>query len=172
MIPLINGNSQATGPLPTQVQDRTDHIRSVSRSSRRPHHKRTKDNNSASKTFSIQNANLWLTEPYISPDNDGIKDVTDFSFRLATPTKVTVRVINKKSVAVRTFSGGELDGTAGTTITWDGKNDAGAVVSDGTYQMQVVATTGAVLAQLPVEVDTNRSPLPEAVGQSICYKVI
>jgi len=165
VIPLINGNTQATGTITyTNAGQNGSHPLSVTVDPEGLIVERTKDNNSASKTFSIQNANLWLTEPYISPDNDGIKDVTDFSFRLATPTKVTVRVINKKSVAVRTFSGGELDSTAGTTITWNGKNDAGAVVSDGTYQIQVVTTTGAVLAQLPVEVDTNRSPLAEAVG--------
>ncbi|WP_281184377.1 CARDB domain-containing protein [Trichlorobacter lovleyi] len=165
VIPLINGNTQATGNITyTNAGQNGSHPLSVTVDPEGLVIERTKDNNSATKTFSIQNADLWLTEPYISPDNDGTKDVTDFSFRLATPTKVTVRVINKRSVAVRTFSGGELDNTAGTTITWDGKNDAGAVVSDGTYQIQVVATTGAVLAQLPVEVDTNRSPLAEAVG--------
>lgn len=165
VIPLINGNTQATGTITyTNASQNGSHPLSIIVDPEGLVIERTKDNNSATKTFSIQNADLWLTEPYISPDNDGTKDVTDFSFRLATPTKVTVRVINKKSVVVRAFSGGELDSTSGTTITWDGKNDAGAVVSDGLYQIQVVATTGAVLAQLPVEVDTNRSPLAEAVG--------
>ena len=33
----------------------------------------SKDNNQASRTFGVQRADLWLTEPYISPNGDGVK---------------------------------------------------------------------------------------------------
>ncbi|MEA5113120.1 MAG: CARDB domain-containing protein [Geobacteraceae bacterium] len=123
-----------------------------------------KDNNTATKTFGIQNANLWVSEQYISPNGDGVKDSTDFFFRLATPVWVKVQVVNRKGEAVRTFSGGELDSTAGTTVTWDGKRDNGVVARDGDYQFKVLGAAGELLGSLQVVVDTNRSALPEAIG--------
>ena len=165
VIPLVNGNSQATGTIAYSNSGQTgSHPITVTVDPDNSIVERTKDNNSAVKTFSIQDANLWLTEQYISPNGDGIKDSADFSFRLATPTKVSVQVINKNGVTVRTFSGGELDSTPGTTITWDGKNNSGSVVDDGTYQIKVVNANSAVLVSKSVEVDTNRSPLTEALG--------
>jgi large repetitive protein len=125
---------------------------------------RSKDNNSATRSFSIQSANLWLSEPYFSPNGDGIKDSTDFFFRLAAATKVRVLVTSAKGVTVRTFSGGELDNTAGSTVTWNGLDDRGSVVSDGSYQIGVLDPNGTVLGSLPVVVDTNRSSLSDAIG--------
>lgn len=165
VIPLVTGNSQATGTIPYAKTGQTGtHQLSVTVDPGNLIVERTKANNMAVKTFSIQDANLWLTEPYISPNGDGIKDTTDFSFRLAAPAKVSVQVVNKKGVAVRTFSGGELDNTAGSTVAWDGKNDTGSVVDDGTYQIKVAGANNAMLASMPVEVDTNRSPLTDALG--------
>lgn len=166
VIGSISGNGQATATLSYPAgAAKGSHPLTVTVDPANLIVERSKANNSATRIFSIQDANLWLTEPYFSPDNDGVKDSTDFSFRLVAPAKVTVQVVNKKSVAVRTFSGGELDNTAGTTITWDGRNDAGSVVSDGTYQMQVVSVgSGYLLANLPVELDTNRSALADALG--------
>jgi len=165
VIPLVKGSSQATGTLAYPNSGRTgNHQITVIVDPDNLVTERSKDNNSIVKTFSIQDANLWLTEAYISPDGDGVKDTTDFSFRLVAPTQVKVQVLNKKWVAVRTFSGGDLDNTTGSTVAWDGKNDAGSVVSDGVYNIQVVATNGSILASLPVEVDTNRSSLADALG--------
>jgi len=171
VIPFVNGNSQATGTISyVNAGKAGTHQLSVTVDPGNLVVERAKDNNSIIKTFSIQDANLWLTEPYFSPNGDGIKDTTDFSFRLAAATKVAVQVVNKKGVAVRTFIGGELDNTAGSTVTWDGKNDAGSVVDDGSYQIKVVGTGNTVLASLPVEVDTNSSPMTDALGTKFLLK--
>jgi len=165
VIPLINGNSQSSSAIIYSNSAQTGkHRVSIIIDPDNTLVESTKENNSAAKNFSIQNANLWLSEAYISPNGDGIKDSTDFFFRLAVAAKVTVQVVNKKNVVVRTFSGGELDNTTGTTITWNGKNDAGTVVDDGTYQIKVMGANTVLLASLPVEVDTNRLPLADALG--------
>lgn len=125
---------------------------------------KNRENNSASKSFTLQDANLWLSERFISPNGDGIKDSTIFFFRLAASAQVKVLVVNRKGEPVRTFAGGDLDSTAGTAVTWDGKNDGGVVVDDGDYQIKVVDGNGAALANLPVTVDNNRSPFADAIG--------
>jgi hypothetical protein len=112
----------------------------------------------------VQNANLWLTEPYISPNGDGIKDSTQFFFRLESPTNVKILIVNKHGKTVRTFSGDELQNTTGGNVTWDGLDEYGKVVSDGQYQMQVLNEQKSNLGSLPVVVDNNRSSLAEAIG--------
>ncbi len=124
----------------------------------------SKDNNSASHTFGVQDANLWVTEAFISPNGDGIKDNTQFFFKFDVPRTVVVHVVNKRGEAVRTFNGLELENCAAGSVTWDGLNSSGMVVPDGVYQMTVRDPNGKTLASLPVVVDVNRSPLSDAVG--------
>ena len=124
----------------------------------------SKDNNSASRSFGVQNADLWLTEQYISPNGDGVKDNMQFFFRLNAAQTVKVIVVNKKGEIVRTFSGNDLQNTAASSVTWDGLNDDGMVVDDGQYQITVVNGNGASLGSLNVTVDNNRSPLSDAIG--------
>ena len=81
------------------------------------------DNNQASKTLGVQNAGLWLTEPYISPNGDGVKDSTQLFFRLDPPQTVRVVVVNEKGKTVRSFSGGEFENATGGAVTWDGLDE-------------------------------------------------
>ena len=124
----------------------------------------SEDNNRASGTFGVQDANLWLTEHYISPDGDGVKDSTRFFFRLETPRTVKIVVVNDKDEIVRTFSGSEFENTRGGSITWDGLNDYGMVAGDGEYQIRITDFNNNALGGLPVILDNNRSPLSDAVG--------
>ncbi len=125
---------------------------------------RTEANNQASRTFGVQNANLWLTEPYISPNGDSIKDSTQFFFGLETPQTVKIIIVNEKGETVRTFSGIEFENTTGGNITWDGLDDEGMLVDDGDYQIQVIDGNNNILGSLLVVVDNNRSPLTDAIG--------
>ena len=124
-------------------------------------------NNEASRTFGVQDADLWVTESYISPNGDGVKDSTQFFFRIMdTPRTVTVAIVNDEGEAVRTFSGPEFENTTGGTVTWNGLDEDGMVVDDGQYQIQVTDKNGSMLAGLPVVVDNNRSSLTDAIGTS------
>ncbi|MEK6699584.1 MAG: FlgD immunoglobulin-like domain containing protein, partial [Nitrospirota bacterium] len=130
----------------------------------------SENNNTAAKTLGVQNANLWISEPYISPNGDGVKDGTEFFFRLEAPQTVQVVVVNSKGESVRTFSGPEFENTTGDTVTWDGLNDDGMVVADGRYQIRLAMATNTVLGSLSVIVDNNRSPLTDALGTDYLYK--
>ena len=125
---------------------------------------RTRDNNVASRMFGVQDANLWVTERYISPNSDGIKDSTDFFFRLSLTQTVKIRVINERSDIVRTFADELLTNTSGGNVTWNGFDDEGRVVADGDYQMTIVDAGGNNIGSLTVTVDNNKSPLAKAIG--------
>ena len=125
---------------------------------------RSKDNNTAARTLGVQDANLWVTERYISPNGDRVKDSTQFFFRMDAPQTVRVEVVNKKGVAVKTFSGGDLTDTSGGNVAWDGFDDNGRVVEDGPYQIRLLGSNDGIVGSLLVVVDNNRSPFVEAIG--------
>ncbi len=71
-----------------------------------------------------------------SPNNDGIKDTLTISANITQFTDWTLNIKSSLSgIIVRSFTG------AGTSIAqvWDGRNDSGAIVSDGEYIYEIEA---------------------------------
>ncbi len=125
---------------------------------------RSRDNNTAERGFGVQDASLWISERYFSPDGDGIRDETVFFFRLDAARDVVVVVLNDNDEVVRTWTGPSFENTSGGAVSWDGLVEAGTVAPDGEYRFQVVDASGLALKGLPVAVDNNRSPLALAFG--------
>ncbi|MHB8790486.1 MAG: CARDB domain-containing protein [Desulfobulbaceae bacterium] len=121
-------------------------------------------NNRAMRGVGVQNGDLWLSDNYISPNGDGIKDKTRFGCRLSVAQDVTVAVVNEEGEVVREYSGPDFTGATYISLAWDGLDNRGRVVDDGQYRIQVLGKTGVVLSSLLVTVDNNRSPLLKAVG--------
>lgn len=121
-------------------------------------------NNSASRTFGVQDANLWVTEQYISPNGDSVKDSTEFFFRLNASQTVKVVVVNGKGETVRTFSGSEFDNITAGSIIWDGLDDDRMVVDDGQYKMAIINQNNNTVGSLLITVDNNREPFINAIG--------
>jgi len=164
-IPVIHGNSQAALSFTYDTAGRSGpHEVTILVDPEDAIPEQNENNNSASRSFGVQDADLWVTEQYISPNGDGIKDSTQFFFRLETPQTVQVAVVGEKGEKVRTFRDGDFEETVGGTITWDGLDDSGRVVGDGQYQIQVLDGKDGSIAGLPVTVDNNRSPLTRAIG--------
>jgi flagellar hook assembly protein FlgD len=130
----------------------------------------SEENNRAEKTFGVQNANLWVSEQYISPNGDGVQDDTRLFFRLDAPQTVQVVVVNEDGEIVRTFSELHLENADGAEVFWDGLDELGRVVDDGEYKLQIQAA-GGILGELTVVVDNNRSPITKAIelGQLINF---
>lgn len=125
---------------------------------------RNRVNNSARKDTAVQDGNLFATNVYFSPDGDGVKDNTQFFFRLATPTTASVVVLNKQDKVVRTYSGALFTNITDGNATWDGLDDLGRLVSDGDYRMRVLDAGGSMQGEVFVHLDTNRSSLLQAAG--------
>ncbi|MEK6744612.1 MAG: CARDB domain-containing protein [Nitrospirota bacterium] len=125
---------------------------------------RNKENNRAARSFGVQDADLFVTERYFSPNGDGVKDATELFFRLPSPQSVTVVVMNKRGETVRTFSGFGPQNIGAGSVRWDGLDNDEMIVDDGEYRFRLKDASGVTMSESPVTVDTNRLPLPEAFG--------
>ncbi len=69
--------------------------------------------------------------PVFTPNGDGTSDLLTLRYTSSRAAKIKVTVKDGAAKVVRTFS---VAGKAGSsTFTWNGKDDAGKVVPDGTY---------------------------------------
>jgi hypothetical protein len=76
---------------------------------------------------------------YFSPNGDGARDRTRIGFDLSEPAEVSFSVIDMDGNEVRElFDERELAGDAKHRFAWNGRDDEGNVVPDGTYRMRVV----------------------------------
>lgn len=77
----------------------------------------------------------WAT-PYFSPNGDGEADVADIRFTTRQAEVVTVEVVDVDGDRVRLLAERvAVDGA--TSIPWDGQDDDGKPVSDGTYRVRI-----------------------------------
>jgi subtilase family serine protease/Tol biopolymer transport system component/fibronectin type 3 domain-containing protein len=121
-------------------------------------------NNTASRQVAVQDGDFYVTEPYISPDGDGVKESTQFFFRLQSVATVSVAVVNTMQETVRTLTSEEFQDTIGGNVLWDGMDSLGRLVEDGVYHLRVVDENDLVLGQARVSVDTNHSPILDSIG--------
>jgi FlgD Ig-like domain len=76
---------------------------------------------------------------HFSPNGDGYRDSTQIGFDLSEPASVSFMVVEAEGAEVRRIvSSRRLAGDAKHRFTWDGRDDNGNVVRDGTYRMRVV----------------------------------
>lgn len=74
-----------------------------------------------------------------SPNADGFEDRTRVGFDLSEPAQVTFEVVDSEGNEVRRIvDNRRLAGDTKHRFGWDGRDDAGNVVPDGTYRMRVV----------------------------------
>jgi len=92
-----------------------------------------------------------------SPNGDGRADITTVTVTLEAPATITVEVLASDTTRVRLLFADLAADAGGIDVSWDGLDDNGANVPDGTYLVQVTADDGggAVLASTPVRVDTK-----------------
>jgi flagellar hook assembly protein FlgD len=68
---------------------------------------------------------------WFSPNGDTVKDTFTLSGAMSEAGSIAVRIRDASDTTVRTFTVNAASG--GGTVTWNGKDGAGAVVPDGTY---------------------------------------
>ena len=82
----------------------------------------------------------FATKPsHFSPNADNYRDSSEIGFDLSEPASVSFMVVNSEGTEVRRIvSDRRLAGDAKHRFRWDGRDDEGNVVPDGTYRMRVV----------------------------------
>jgi uncharacterized repeat protein (TIGR01451 family) len=124
---------------------------------------RVTTNNTARRQIAAQDGDFYVTEPYISPNGDGVKESTRFFFRLQNAASVSIAVVNSMQETVQTLTSDELQDSGGNVL-WDGLDSLGRLVEDGVYQLRVVDENNLVLGQTRVTVDNNHSPILDSIG--------
>ncbi|MBI1923104.1 OmpA family protein, partial [Candidatus Poribacteria bacterium] len=80
-------------------------------------------------------SNLSVSEAAISPNGDGIQDLTLFDFDVPEEKAWQLEIRDRYGKVVQTYSG---TGMPLTPIQWDGRDTAGNLVRDGTYTTELI----------------------------------
>jgi subtilase family serine protease/fibronectin type 3 domain-containing protein/flagellar hook assembly protein FlgD/Tol biopolymer transport system component len=128
----------------------------------------SEQNNIAQKRMAIQDRDFFVSNPYFSPNGDGIKDDTTFFFRWSqtrdVPAGLEAVVVDEADAVVREFASSGLQQAQDGQVDWDGLDNLGRVVRDGIYRFELRDTAGDTFGAAVAVVDNNRSPLSDAVG--------
>jgi hypothetical protein len=102
----------------------------------------------------------FATKPaHFSPNGDGYRDSTEIGFDLSEPASVSFMVVDSEGTEVRRIvSSRRLAGDAKHRWAWDGRNDDGRVVPDGTYRMRVVRRDESRVIDSVKEITVDRVP--------------
>lgn len=109
----------------------------------------------------------WLQVPtlsasaptqYLSPNADGNYDTFTVNYRIDTRANITARVLNPQQQVVRTITTGRQQNPGDYFLTWDGRNDQGLPVADGSYNIEVIAAGSMRSTSQPVPVLVDTQP--------------
>ena len=102
----------------------------------------------------------FATKPaHFSPNGDDYRDETRVGFDLSEPAEVTFSVVDSEGNEVRRIVDEQmLAGDAKHRFDWDGRDDDGNVVPDGTYRMRVVRRDESRVIDSFKEIDVDTTP--------------
>lgn len=97
------------------------------------------------------------SEPVISPNGDGRFETVAFNFKLKKADDARLDVIGPSGDPVRRLDGLRLPAYTPRRFVWNGRDDAGKVVPDGTYRLRITLQDEgrAILGNQSVVVDTK-----------------
>ena len=110
-------------------------------------------------------------------DNDTLARATTFKVTLNQPCRVTWRIVDASGATVKSLRAGEQVPAGTLSFSWDGRDDRGSWVPDGTYRSVVSAQTGlgAYSQELSVFVgafQVDASNAAPARGEKVTLNVI
>lgn len=97
--------------------------------------------------------------PFFSPNQDGRFDRARIGFLLQEPDDVTVTVVDRDDEPVRRLARNQpLDAYTQLRLAWDGRDDAGDRVPDGTYRVRVGLRRQGRSVLLPRNIRLDTTP--------------
>jgi hypothetical protein len=102
----------------------------------------------------------FATKPaHFSPNGDDYRDITEVGFDISEPASVTFMVVDAEGREVRRIlSERQVAGDAKHRFTWDGLDDDGSPVADGTYRMRVVRRDESRVINSVKKITVDRKP--------------
>jgi hypothetical protein len=102
----------------------------------------------------------FATKPaHFSPNGDGYRDETRIGFDLSRPANVSFMVVDAEGAEVRRIvTARRLAGDAKHRFSWNGRDDDGDVVPDGTYRMRVVRRDESRVIDSQKKITVDRVP--------------
>ena len=102
----------------------------------------------------------FATKPaHFSPNGDGYRDTTQVGFDITEPATVSFMVVDSEGNEVRRIvSERRLAGDEKHRFRWDGRDDGGNLVEDGTYRMRVVRRDESRVIDSVKEIRVDRTP--------------
>jgi hypothetical protein len=84
-------------------------------------------------------------------------DTARLAIRLKKPETIDAVIVGSDGDAVRTLLDASREPTGRLALTWDGKDDSGAIVPDGTYKVRLSfgGSDRSILVPNPIRVDTE-----------------
>jgi hypothetical protein len=97
------------------------------------------------------------TPLWISPNGDGRKDEVRIRFQLPKGDRTTVSIVTAGGDERRRLMGDRSLGRGQHSVVWDGRNDDGRVLGDGSYYVRVALRTQgrAVTGPRPIRLETT-----------------
>jgi len=89
-----------------------------------------------------------------SPNGDGVNEQVEVFLAVDRPRPATVRVLDQSGSVLRSVIDGKTVRNVNDAVLWDGRDDRGRVVPDGTYTIQA-SIDGSRPAQTTVQVRTT-----------------
>lgn len=115
------------------------------------------DDNIVTLNLELVDPDFYATEPYFSPNGDGVADSTSIVARLTPAIAARLRVISSWGAEVARY---EAPGVVSEMQwRWDGLRGDGTRALDDRYDVLLEDQSGEELARLQIVLDTNRAPL-------------
>lgn len=114
--------------------------------------------------FDLQDGDAFLSERFFSPNGDGRRDSVEAVFRSEAADHARVQVRNAVGRIIHSLPA-ERGSDGLLRARWDGRDEFGTVVADGTYTLQLSADAALASTPLSVVLDRDRAmPLDDLRG--------
>jgi len=123
-------------------------------------------------TVPPESLDIYVQNPYFSPNGDGIKDISSVYFRASEDVTVDVNITNKNGKIVRNLATGEFYSPGSYSLEWDGTNDTLSLLPDGDYVYNIfLEDKGGNIERRHhfVVIDRNKTPIFESLEPNRIY---